>query len=96
MPSHYDNTQRHLSPSQPAALMSRVTPQPTVPIGGTIPATLEAQARRAHKLALDKHRTPVPSAAQARKQLLSQEKCLLRELQTTEKELARVRQQLAT
>jgi hypothetical protein len=74
---------------------SRVTPQPTLPIGGTIPATLEAQARRAHKLALDNHRTPELTPDEAQRQLASQEKCLLRELQTIEKELAVVRQRLA-
>ncbi len=90
MSSHYDNLQSH-----PASPASRVVPQPTPPIGGTIPATLEAQARRAHKLALDKHRTPEPTPDEAQRQLESQEKCLLRELHIIEKELATVRQRLA-
>jgi phosphoketolase len=82
-----------LATTPPAA--SRVTPQPTQPIGGTIPATVEAQARRAHKLALDNHRTPEPTPDEAQRQLASQERSLVRELQTIEKELAVVRQRRA-
>jgi hypothetical protein len=78
-----------------ASPVSRVVPQPTAPIGGTIPATMEAQARREHKLALENHRMPMPTGKELHRQLKIEEKCLLREIQTIEKGLAAVRQKIA-
>jgi hypothetical protein len=89
MSSFYDRMLAH--PAGPP-----LPPEPRPPIGGTAPATPEAEARRAQRLALDKHRTPEPTPQQARRQLESREKGLLRELQVIERELLRVRQQLTS
>jgi hypothetical protein len=70
-------------------------PEPPPLVGGTPPATPEAQARRAQRLALTQRRAPTLTPAQARRQLESREKALLRELQALEKELGTVRAQLA-
>jgi hypothetical protein len=56
---------------------------------------LAAQQRRAEKLALAEHTTPTPTKAERRRQLKSQERALLRELDPIENELASVRRQLA-
>jgi len=89
MLSHYEKS---LAP--PASPRPAVVPQP-MPVRRVVPATPEAEQRRARRLALDKHRTATPTTKQLRRQLESREKSLAREITTTTRELADVRRQLA-